>query len=599
MRIRTRVEKTVGRLVRLLLAACLIPALGSVVFAGEGWWNEDFQYRKKITLDTTPSGADIQSNLSEVPVLVRLHPGNMNFTNALENGEDIRFVMADDKTVLSHHLDSYDGLGEIGAAWVRLPRVSGNSGLDYLWMYYGNKKAMGGGDARGTFGSDAAVFHFTESRGLPADSSMLSVPVDRFSGGQGLPGVIGNGLSFNGLSDQMVIRSHPSLDMSGGFTVSAWVKIPTFLEDAVLFERKGDQADLVIAIAQAELYCTVTLADGRVISTEKTAGLSPGSWHPVAVTGSPDGVIAIHVDGIRIDWVNLNQKLPVFNGDMAVGASLEGDRFFTGELDELRLYSTALSADRIRLDFAIQGQDRPCLSLGEEMMNEGGGSPIFYLGTVFKNITLDGWLIIVILMVLGVMSGAVIVIKGITFHMMTKENRFFRSATSSRDDSTLFAARAMEGQYGSLLRIYNTGMDILEPWVGKGDTAAPLSSHQIEQFKSGLEKGLIDETVRMNDWMTVLTMSISGGPFLGLLGTVWGVMNTFAAMAEAGEANIMAIAPGVASALSTTVFGLIVAIPALFGYNYLSTRIRQTTIDLNVYVDELTLQVNRMFGGER
>jgi biopolymer transport protein ExbB len=114
-------------------------------------------------------------------------------------------------------------------------------------------------------------------------------------------------------------------------------------------------------------------------------------------------------------------------------------------------------------------------------------------------------------------------------------------------------------------------------------------------MKSELEKGLIEESGKMNAWLLVLTMSISGGPFLGLLGTVWGVMNTFAAMAEAGEANIMAIAPGVASALSTTVFGLIVAIPALFGYSYLSSRIRKITIDLTIYVDDFCKAVDNRY----
>jgi biopolymer transport protein ExbB len=91
-------------------------------------------------------------------------------------------------------------------------------------------------------------------------------------------------------------------------------------------------------------------------------------------------------------------------------------------------------------------------------------------------------------------------------------------------------------------------------------------------------------------------MAITGGPFLGLLGTVWGVMNTFAAMAEAGEANIMAIAPGVASALSTTVFGLIVAIPALFGYNFLASRIKKITADMDIFLDQFLLRVENTYG---
>ena len=115
----------------------------------------------------------------------------------------------------------------------------------------------------------------------------------------------------------------------------------------------------------------------------------------------------------------------------------------------------------------------------------------------------------------------------------------------------------------------------------------------LKVLKTALEEGFVKETQRLNSRILVLTLAITGGPFLGLLGTVWGVMNTFAALAEAGEANIMAIAPGVASALSTTVFGLIVAIPALFAYNYLVAKIKIITADLTVFIDQFTLKMDR------
>jgi biopolymer transport protein ExbB len=86
--------------------------------------------------------------------------------------------------------------------------------------------------------------------------------------------------------------------------------------------------------------------------------------------------------------------------------------------------------------------------------------------------------------------------------------------------------------------------------------------------------------------MILLTIAISGGPFLGLLGTVMGVMITFATIAEAGNVNINAIAPGISAALVATVAGLVVAIPSLFGYNYLNSRIRNCSSDMHVFIDE-------------
>jgi len=95
--------------------------------------------------------------------------------------------------------------------------------------------------------------------------------------------------------------------------------------------------------------------------------------------------------------------------------------------------------------------------------------------------------------------------------------------------------------------------------------------------------------------MVMLTIAISGGPFLGLLGTVVGVMITFAAIAQAGDVNVNSIAPGIAAALVATVAGLAVAIPALFGYNYLISRIKDATSDMQVFVDEFVTKMAEFY----
>jgi biopolymer transport protein ExbB len=95
--------------------------------------------------------------------------------------------------------------------------------------------------------------------------------------------------------------------------------------------------------------------------------------------------------------------------------------------------------------------------------------------------------------------------------------------------------------------------------------------------------------------MVLLTLAISGGPFLGLLGTVLGVMITFAAIAHTGEGDVAAIAPGTAAALAATVAGLAVAIPALFGYNYLTIRIREITAENDVFLDEFVTRVAEQY----
>jgi biopolymer transport protein ExbB len=113
-----------------------------------------------------------------------------------------------------------------------------------------------------------------------------------------------------------------------------------------------------------------------------------------------------------------------------------------------------------------------------------------------------------------------------------------------------------------------------------------LSVQTLGAIQSSINGGLVRENHKLNSQMVLLTISISGGPFLGLLGTVVGVMITFAAIAAAGDVNVNAIAPGIAAALLATVAGLGVAIPALFGYNYLATRIKKVNADMQVFVEE-------------
>lgn len=124
-----------------------------------------------------------------------------------------------------------------------------------------------------------------------------------------------------------------------------------------------------------------------------------------------------------------------------------------------------------------------------------------------------------------------------------------------------------------------------------------LTSRGIQAIRAELDAALFVESERLNSGIVLLTIAISGGPFLGLLGTVVGVMITFAAVAAAGDVNVNAIAPGIAAALLATVAGLAVAIPALFAYNYLLTRIKAATRDLNVFIERFTTKLAEQYRG--
>jgi biopolymer transport protein ExbB len=142
----------------------------------------------------------------------------------------------------------------------------------------------------------------------------------------------------------------------------------------------------------------------------------------------------------------------------------------------------------------------------------------------------------------------------------------------------------------SIYHLYQAGLREIRKREVAGQQLA-LSGASLDAIKASVDAALVRENHRINANMVLLTIAISGGPFLGLLGTVVGVMITFAAIAAAGDVNINAIAPGIAAALLATVAGLGVAIPALFGYNYLASRIKNISADMQIFVDEFITRV--------
>ena len=573
--------------------------LGSALEA-EAWWHDQWQYRKRINFDTTPSGSDIKENLKEVSVLVKLHTANFNFANCKDNGEDIRFVASDDLTLLKHHIERFDSLDQVAFVWVKVNRLPGSSSQDYIYMYYGNSDAMGGQDAAGTYDPNhVAVYHLDEVDEPPEDATARENHPAEFSGGQGFPGVIGNGLTFNGASDRVIIPSSATLDFLGGFTFSTWVRLTTPVENAYIFSRESEDKAIIIGVHETKLSCLIKRGEEDSYTTEESIDIPLESWHHVAVTIAPRGRISLFLDGIEMYWADFPAEVPTVDADIVLGASTSGEHFFMGDLDEVQISNMARSPGWIRALYAAQGIESTLLSYGEEQVGGGGGLPLFYFKVIFKNITLDGWTIISLLIFMSGASWFIFLTKAFFIRLTEKENITFIEEYSQLNSLFKLENQAEEYPNSSLFRLYASGCENLKNWTGNPGHASEkgtITAKAMNAFKATLEKGFIEESKKLNAWMVVLTMAITGGPFLGLLGTVWGVMNTFAAMAEAGEANIMAIAPGVASALSTTVFGLIVAIPALFSYNYLLSRVKNIAADMTVFIDQFTLKVDEKYG---
>jgi len=170
----------------LLLTCLLLLGWMPSAHADASWWNQDFAFRKAITVDTTAKGGNVTTAAGRVPLLVRLHSGNFTFDGVSENGADVRFVASDDKTPLNYQIESFDPVLGVALVWVDVPQLAADS-QQQIWMYYGNPKAQGGESAGAVYDADyAAVYHFEEAAGTPPHDATLRWIQDRHATGQRL-----------------------------------------------------------------------------------------------------------------------------------------------------------------------------------------------------------------------------------------------------------------------------------------------------------------------------------------------------------------------------------------------------------------------------
>ena len=126
-----------------------------------------------------------------------------------------------------------------------------------------------------------------------------------------------------------------------------------------------------------------------------------------------------------------------------------------------------------------------------------------------------------------------------------------------------------------------------------------ISVASFDAVRVTLEEAAGAEAMGLEKGMIVLSTAVAGGPFIGLLGTVWGVMSTFASIAENNSASLTTMAPGVAAALVATVTGLLVAIPAMFAYNFMVTTIRGITQELDGFATRYATQIEHVYVDNR
>ena len=240
------------------------------------------------------------------------------------------------------------------------------------------------------------------------------------------------------------------------------------------------------------------------------------------------------------------------------------------------------------------------------------------------HLTKEGFSTVIALLIVSIFSWSVIISKArqlIRARKMAK--KFFAEYRSTRDPMDLFRKKK-EFDGAPAYELYITGAEevayhlknnpvevVRVRSLGSGDGSmghtdvlarsimTKISHSSFESVQAALERAAAAEALALEKGMIILSTAVAGGPFIGLFGTVWGVMETFSGIGQAGAASLTAMAPGVAAALLATVAGLSVAIPSMFAYNYMVTTIRGITQELDGFASEYALQIEHTYVDNR
>ena len=196
--------------------------------------------------------------------------------------------------------------------------------------------------------------------------------------------------------------------------------------------------------------------------------------------------------------------------------------------------------------------------------------------------------IVFILSVFSVITWCLMLIKGLGLSQAYKDSRRLLGELRKRSNPVALKS-VMDQEDTPVSRVFRAAYVRLGQLCGGEErlyARKPLTDGEMKVVRSAMEESVSDQIVILEDKLILLMTAVSISPFLGLFGTVWGIMLAFTEMAIQGKPDVATLAPGISGALLTTVLGLVVAIPSLVGYNYITFYIKQITVFMDNFVEE-------------
>lgn len=199
-------------------------------------------------------------------------------------------------------------------------------------------------------------------------------------------------------------------------------------------------------------------------------------------------------------------------------------------------------------------------------------------------------IILLVLVLFSVVSWAIMIYKFFeykrvigTSHIFLKEFRRRRSLEKSFGN----LSRMKQTPYSTIFGAAFVELESLFGRQGKDSGAVTIDDEALEHVAEAIDRSGTEQVSRLEKYVVFLATTANASPFLGLLGTVWGIMESFAQIGVMGTATLAVVAPGIAEALIATVAGLAAAIPAVIAYNYFTNKLRFIATEIDNFKSEL------------
>jgi hypothetical protein len=342
-----------------------------------GWENS-----RTITLNTTPSGANVPRNVFNFPVLVRLNSGNFSFSQAKTGGKDIRF-MKPDSTPLTYEIERWDASQAQAEVWVKIDTVRGDNNTQSIVMFWGNPSAVSASNSAAVFDTTngfQGVWHLSEA----VNSTAFDATINHYDGtpsgmsaASAIQGIIGTAQDFDGSSSYITMantaNSKLNFPQNGTYSMSLWVYADTIDATLHVIAGKGHEQNYL------KMKC---FGNNRAV-WEFVEFQDQAGWEFTvdSIPPAPGSKMWVNIVGVRngtqqflyINGTLVNSSAPLMAGnyarntgdDFMIGRyarrvtipTNEGWCYFDGKVDEVRVASAVPSADWIKLCYMNQRAD--------------------------------------------------------------------------------------------------------------------------------------------------------------------------------------------------------------------------------------------------